>query len=86
MLCKCGCGQSFEPVKSWQLFVSPQHRDRWHYQERKRLEVEAAEIEREENRVNGHNGSAEERNAETEKLELVVPQLTLPQPKLVRRM
>ena len=51
MRCKF-CDQEFVPAKSWQEFHSNQCRDRWHYQERKRQQIEAAEDARQD-RLNG---------------------------------
>jgi hypothetical protein len=60
------CEREFAPNKPWQEFCCAQHRDAWHYRERKRAAVEAAE-ERRAERMNGHDNGAKRE----EKIDLV---------------
>ena len=46
------CDEPFHSDKAWAEFCCDQHRKAWHYQEKKRHDVEKAEAERAE-RVNG---------------------------------
>ena len=34
------CGISFLPLKAWQAFCTPQHRDEWHCLKRKKQRLE----------------------------------------------
>lgn len=70
------CGVEFLAKRDWQEFCCTEHRQVWHYRQRKRAEVEAAEVRRAE-RINGHGASEE-------KIDLAQLGLT-PKPQPIKR-
>jgi hypothetical protein len=72
------CGEEFAPVKGWQDFCCERHRQSWHYRQRKRADVEAAEMARA-RRMNGHGAS----EAREEKIDLAA--LVAREPEQIKR-